>query len=137
MKEIFFFAIIVVLMGCSGSANDAGNPVDHSSSDSLTDKTEPVTSNDGKTIEYHPNGNIKMEGRLNEKGQRDGLWISYYENGTKWSESYYVDGLRDGHNLSFFPNGRIRYVGEYKNDKKVGTWKFYNEDGSFATEETY
>ena len=78
-----------------------------------------------------------MEGKLNANGNRDGLWISYYENGTKWSESYYDDGSREGHSLSFFPSGQTRYIGEYKNDKKIGVWKFYDEDGELFKEETF
>ena len=133
MRSIFFLSIIALLFSCKGS--DIENS-ESTEKDTTVAITLDATSSD-KTVEYHPNGNIKMEGNLNDDGLRQGLWIAYYENGTKWSESYYVDGIRDGHSLSFFPNGRVRYVGEYKNDIKVGTWKFYNEDGSLATEETY
>lgn len=137
MRRIFLLATISLLLSCQGSNDETGEKISETTDEDTTVAiTEDVTSSD-KTIEYHPNGNIKMEGRLNDEGQRQGLWIAYYENGTKWSESYYVDGIRDGHSLSFYPNGRIRYVGEYKNDVKVGTWKFYNEDGTLATEETY
>ncbi|MEO9532377.1 MAG: hypothetical protein ABJG68_08400 [Crocinitomicaceae bacterium] len=91
----------------------------------------------GPYRENYPSGKLKIEGKTNAKGNRDGLWISYYEDGTKWSESYYDDGNKEGHSLAFFPNGQIRYVGEYKNDKKIGVWKFYAEDGELITEETF
>lgn len=91
----------------------------------------------GEYLEYHPNGGIKMQGIYNDNLKREGLWIAYYENGTKWSESYYSNGLKDGHSLTFYPNGKIRYVGEYKLDQKIGTWTFYEESGAFSKEEKY
>lgn len=137
MRSLFFLSIIVFLSSCDNSGNEIDNEDATSTSEDTTVTYSKDLTSSNKTVEYHPNGNIKMEGNLNDDGQRQGLWIAYYENGTKWSESYYVDGIRDGHSLSFYPNGRIRYVGEYKNDVKVGEWKFYNEDGSLATVETY
>lgn len=137
MYRIPFFVLIIMLVACQGADNPE---VENNEGDTTTDTLDtiaPEATEVNKSVEYHPNGNIKMEGKLNDNGRREGLWIAYYENGTKWSESYYVDGLRDGHNLSFYPNGRIRYIGEYKQDVKVGTWKFYNDDGTLATEETY
>ena len=137
MRFIYFLSIIAFLISCKGSEEDSQNNTGSSvETDTTVLVTEDVTTSN-KTVEYHPNGNIKMEGQLNEIGERDGLWIAYYEDGTKWSESYYINGIRDGHSLSFFPNGQVRYIGEYRNDEKVGTWKFYNEDGSLATEETF
>jgi antitoxin component YwqK of YwqJK toxin-antitoxin module len=39
--------------------------------------------------------------------------------------------------VTFFPNGKIRYVGEYKDDEKSGNWKFYDEAGLLISEENY
>ena len=78
------------------------------------DLVHPMPGGDHR--EYHPNGQLKIEGQYDMNSLRTGLWVSYYENGIKWSESYYSAGKRDGHTLSFFPNGKPRYIGEYKND---------------------
>lgn len=91
----------------------------------------------GEYVEYHPNGAVKIKGVHNKNMQREGLWTSYYENGIKWSESYYSNGKRDGHSLTFFPNGGVRYLGEYKDDIKIGTWTFYDETGKVVKEEKY
>ena len=121
MRIIYFLSIIAILISCKGSEEESQTESDTSVEvDSTVEISEDVTTSD-KTVEYHPNGNIKMEGNLNEEGQREGLWVAYYEDGTKWSESYYVNGIRDGHTLSFYPNGQVRYVGEYRNDEKTGT----------------
>ena len=91
----------------------------------------------GDYEEYYPNGALKIKGKNNSEGNREGLWISYYDNGIKWSESYYDNGIKNGHSLTFFPNGGIRYVGEYDNDVKIGTWKFYDETGELVNEEEF
>ena len=91
----------------------------------------------GEYFEYHESGGIKIKGFYNDNLLREGLWVSYYENGTKWSEAYYVDGKRDGHNLTFYPNGKVRYIGEYKNDLKFGEWSFYDENGNLTKTEKY
>ena len=78
-----------------------------------------------------------MKGRYDSKSLRTGLWVSYYDDGSKWSESYYIEGRRDGHSLTFYPNGQIRYRGEYKMEEKIGTWTFYTETGEVSKEENY
>jgi antitoxin component YwqK of YwqJK toxin-antitoxin module len=140
MKNIYFIGIIAFLAACGGTNPDNQND-SSGSKDSLV-KSENIESietipTNGNSTEYHPNGNIKMEGKLNDNGNREGLWVSYYDNGTKWSESYYNDGKKDGHSLSFFPNSQIRYIGEYQDDEKSGTWTFYDEEGNVVTEETF
>lgn len=112
--------------------------------DQIIQESDPSSANGtntgikpGEYFEYYPSGGVKIRGFHNDQLNREGLWISYYEEGTKWSESYYLNGKRDGHSLTFYPNGQIRYVGEYKDDKKTGTWTFYNETGAVTKEEKY
>ena len=42
--------------------------------------------------------------------------IAYYKNG-KYNEEY----------KEYFNNGKINCHGEYKNNKKIGEWNYYNE----------
>lgn len=39
--------------------------------------------------------------------------------------------------IEHFPNGNISLTGTIKNDKKIGTWIFFNENGSIKREITY
>lgn len=127
-----------MIYSCSAETENDGdeNPTTPSA-DTLSDNVQTVETNPNQHLEYHPNGALKIEGKLNDSGRRQGLWLSYYDNGIKWSESYYSNGDRDGHSITFFPNGAIRYVGEYKNDEKVGNWKFYDEEGNLVKEENF
>ncbi len=136
MKNLLYILLFTSIYSCSSDQEEVV----------LETQTEPVEIeveqsdigiSPGEFIEYHPNGNIKMKGRYNSDKEREGLWISYYDNNVKWSESYYVNGKRDGHSLTFFPNGQIRYRGEYDMEKKVGTWTFYSESGEIINEENY
>lgn len=146
MKYLFYFPIIL-LFSCSSNeetqvtSEEPIEEVTQSNSEIETESLDSVVASEpslaGNYQENYPNGALKIEGETNAKGNRDGLWISYYEDGTKWSESYYNDGSKEGHTLSFFPNGQARYVGEYKNDLKTGTWKFYAEDGELIKEESF
>jgi antitoxin component YwqK of YwqJK toxin-antitoxin module len=91
----------------------------------------------GEFLEKYPNGNIQTEGWHDEDGKRTGVWYSYYENGVKWSSLNYLKGLKNGHSVVFYPNGKTRYLGEYKDDIKTGHWIFYDETGEITNEEDY
>jgi len=62
-----------------------------------TDGREIMKNNSGEVKEYHNNGLLRLEGRI-EKGKRSGLW-SFYD-----------------------PDGRLEEVGRYKDGKKDGQW---------------
>lgn len=87
--------------------------------------------------ELYEDGSLKIEGDFDADGQRQGIWVSYYESGIKWSESHYSHGAREGHSITFYPNGKVRYVGEYKDDQKIGKWTFYTEAGDLDQEIEY
>jgi hypothetical protein len=138
MRNLIVFILAGTLVSC---ANEKEEVTENQPTELITEEVETDTTPDpfapGEYIEYHENGAVKISGKNNQDGKREGLWISYYDTGVKWSESYYDDGIRNGHSLSFFPNGGIRYVGEYKNDIKIGVWKFYDETGELEKEEEF
>ena len=81
--------------------------------------------------EYYNNGKLKTEGELRD-GQRHGRWRYYYENGFLWSEGIFHYGVREGVSLIFHDNGYKKVVGKYKNNKAVGEWEFFNEEGKLT-----
>ena len=56
----------------------------------------------GEEKEYYPSGELKRVGSRLKDGSKDGVWTSFYKNGHKLSS------------------------GVYKNDKKEGTWAFWD-----------
>lgn len=142
MKFLLSLFVVIGLIACSGSEEtesivEIETTVPEVVEDTTSNEFVDTLSKPGETVEYHPNGAVKMRGKLNDNSMRHGLWISYYDNGIKWSEAYYVDGVLDGHSITFFPNGKVRYIGEYKNGKKTGAWKFYDESGELVKEENF
>lgn len=141
MKNLFLLLSFAstLFVSCNNSENETEEITIEASPEKI--EAQPIPQNKaaapGEYIEYHPNGGIKMIGIYSETLQREGLWISYYDNGIKWSESYYTNGKQDGHSLTFYPNGKVRYIGEYKNDEKTGTWTFYDDSGNITKEEKY
>lgn len=145
MKFVYILPLfLIALAACGDQAADdntvqssneqmqsAGNGA--SANDTLTNKL--VSTKDYQ--EFYINGALKIEGDYDADKKRHGLWKSYYENGLKWSESFYSHGVKSGHSITFYPTGKVRYVGEYKDDRKIGRWQFYDEEGKLSSEENY
>ena len=145
IRNLLAIALLVSLFSCSGEKEDEGVTIettfeeDSTSEETIENQVQNVIEivPGGEHMEYHENGQLKIEGQYDDNSQRTGLWISYYEDGTKWSESYYVNGVQDGHSLTFFPNGQVRFVGEYKQGEKIGEWTFYDESGEVTNTEVF
>lgn len=102
---------------------------------------ELYSSENGKKVivgleELYEEGQIKIKGDYNEKYQRQGVWKSYYMDGTEWSIGVYENGVENGEKKVWYPNGKLRYQGEIKNGKPVGTWTFWDDQG-VKTEKEY
>ena len=139
--KLFYLLPLFLISSCQSNSSEGQSDTPEiqtvSEEVSTEDENQSPEQKSGMYTEKYPNGQVKIEGMLNKKSERVGLWISYYENGVKWSESYYEKGLLNGHSVTFFPSGKIRYVGEYINDKKVGDWKFYDESGELSKTENF
>ena len=88
--------------------------------------------------EYFPGKKqIKMMGPLDDEKRRHGAWESFYENGKKNSATYYVNGVKNGHSIVYYPNGGVYYYGEYLKDEKIGVWKTFDEQGKLVSEDSF
>ncbi|MEZ4937135.1 MAG: hypothetical protein R2799_06030 [Crocinitomicaceae bacterium] len=90
--------------------------------------------NDGAYREFYDNGQVKIEGYFDQGGKKNGVWKGYSKQGWQQSEIFYLNDKKNGHAVVFHPNGRPKYIGEYKDDIKVGHWRFYDEEGNLTTE---
>ncbi len=102
-------------------------------------KTEKLTEiKNGRFTEWYPGKKqIKFQGMLTKKGDRNGKWSFYSEIGNELSFTVYENGKKEGFTVVKYPNGAIHYTGEYKNDKSVGIWKTYDEKGKLVTEKDF
>lgn len=93
-------------------------------------KDSLIKMENGTYTEYYPDGNrIKLKGLLDEKKQRQGVWDYYSESGVHLSMMEYRDGLKHGVFFQRYKTGVIKRTGNYRNDKQVGEWVEYNEQG--------
>jgi antitoxin component YwqK of YwqJK toxin-antitoxin module len=85
---------------------------------------------EGHYKEWYPGKKqVKYEGALNKKGDREGKWNFYSEKGTLLSFTFYNEGKKNGHSVVKYPDGKIHYYGQYQDDQMVGEWVTYNEKG--------
>lgn len=82
----------------------------------------------GSYVDKYPSGITKFTGYF-RFGQRHGQWMSFYPTGLAWSEMHYDKGLRHGPNMAYYENGKMRYNGFYKNDKKDSIWTYFDTSG--------
>jgi hypothetical protein len=79
----------------------------------------------------HTSDGGRMEG-MRLEGQRDGLWTSYFPNGTIRSRRTYVNGVEQGPAEVFHPNGMTFYRGTFVDGNRVGLWEFFDEQGTLV-----
>ena len=115
--------------------------------DDGTMKNEVLYENDNfkNSTSYHRNGNKKESGEYVFKDSinwRDGIWESWYDDGTLESESLYQMGkVKKRTEYSYFWNGNKKKEGTYIliGDKlrQDGVWKYWNQDGSKDYQRTF
>lgn len=113
---------------------------------------------DGTYTEYSLTGKIIVQGQytdgekngtwsynsdnFSEKGDyiiglKDGLWQSYYPDGTLRYKGKFIQGNADGLHQYFYDNGTPREEQYYKNGIRDKTWRKYDEEGLLVLTVTY
>lgn len=92
----------------------------------------------GKYTEWYPgHKQIKIEGRKDDQGRRQGIWKLYTKDGVELSITVYKDGKKDGHIIVRYPTGILHYKGQYDMDTRIGEWKFYDQSGQLVNTENF
>lgn len=76
---------------------------------------------------------VTKEGRLLYHGP---VW-RWHRNGQFMSKENYVFGAMDGEIPSWFENGKQSSLGSFQKGKRVGRWKFWDEEGRIKFDVTY
>lgn len=133
-KLVWIFLMLFLVAACKGKENNESEtvvkPTEEENILLPKNRQDLITIKNGQYIEYYPGKKqIKFQGFLDDKEQRDGKWIFFGESGAELSVTFYKNGKRHGHTIVKYPSGRLHYVGEYAMDKRIGEWKFYDEAG--------
>lgn len=87
-------------------------------------------------VYFAETGKVVRE-RSYKAGKLNGVSKEYFIDGTKKSETNYVNDKMEGKATWFNSEGRPSVIGLYKNDFKDGTWVYYNADGSEKMRQVY
>lgn len=142
MKKILLFvALIAIIAGCKPKP-EYEKQVSETFPDGTAKREQYFLGKDdnrylAKDIFYYANGQKRVEGEYNKEGKKHGDWTYWYDNGNKWSEGSFNEGLNDGKRTTWHENGQKHYTGEYDKGKRIGIWRFYDEDGNMTKEIDY
>ncbi|MCP5523807.1 MAG: hypothetical protein H7A46_21500 [Verrucomicrobiales bacterium] len=78
---------------------------------------------------YYVNGQRQSEIQY-EGGHYCGQFIGFYTDGSKaYVQHFGVNGA-EGADTGYFRSGRVAYRGQHHQGKQVGTWVWFDEDGT-------
>ncbi len=89
------------------------------------------------TLWYHSNGQINVAEFSDSSGLKQGPFKIYYSNGQPSNIASWKDGKLDGESRSFFDNGQLWDIKNYKLDRRVGKWIEFSKTGDTVKVETY
>lgn len=132
MKQILGLILIAsVSLTVSSCGEEKKAPKKESANDLVEIKN-------GIYTEYYPGRKaVKFKGPQDDESKRNGRWFFYDERGNELSMTEYVNGKKHGFIFVRYPNGAMRYTGEFNMDVESGLWKFYKEDGTIVSEKDY
>ena len=93
-------------------------------------------------IYYLKDSEVPFTGKVSEgkdrlyylNGKQDGKWISFYKNGNIKSIVNWKDGKLNGKYIIYVynSNGTYRTKGAYSMGKPIGEWEYYDKDGKLT-----
>ena len=107
---------------------------------SVNSKTEYDFDRKSITMLTYGDGKILSKTIAKYKGsiQDENMDIDFYENLTKTFIKMKVKKIENGQEIrTFYPSGKLKSIGVYKNNILNGNYKEYNEDGSLKKEILY
>lgn len=84
---------------------------------------------------YYPNGNVRYESKASIKGRPTFPRKEFYETGTLKREIFREDQIKTVKN--YYENGQLMEVINYKEHKKHGNAKFFEENGDLTLEQMW
>ena len=71
------------------------------------------------------------------EGYKEGEWKFFYPNGKYLGLNVFFEGEKNGKIEKYYENGQLEFEGHYKNDRKIGEWKWFDESGNIINTQTY
>jgi antitoxin component YwqK of YwqJK toxin-antitoxin module len=71
-----------------------------------------------------------------KNGVPEGKQLEYFITDTLGKVFYYKNGKLNGNYFEFYPSGKLKYKGNYKDNLKIGIWTYFNEQNKILTKDT-
>ncbi len=92
----------------------------------------------GHIVRYWENGKVADDYTVDENSYKQGYYYkSYYTNSSPMMETTYKDNKINGTYKYYWPNGKLRFIGKYENEVKVGEWVTYDSLGNVSKKEKF
>lgn len=86
---------------------------------------------------YYDDGELAGEGMYNDS-RKDSLWTYYsFYSAAITSTENYVDGIKQGLEKKYYPNGQVSEEIEWNNNTRDGVWNQYFDDGTIKLKSFY
>jgi antitoxin component YwqK of YwqJK toxin-antitoxin module len=97
-------------------------------------KTQVIKVNDDlyQINKFYENGNISEVQYYNSDLNRVGIWVHYSQSGQKESEASFKNDKKDGFWKIYDNNNRLSMILEYKNGKRIHSYSWCEEKGLVA-----
>ena len=155
MKQtLIIMSVLVTLNSCNQECEEIVSKHDNGKAEVLHKYPDCSDSTTYQRDFYFDNGQLGSSGFM-KKGKKDGLFKSWnkegvqtaewhmkqgvehghvqcwYDNGTKSKETNLNEGKVHGFERTWLKNGDLASIGEYSNGKQIGTWKYFEETGTW------
>ena len=64
-------------------------------------------------------------------------YLKKYENGNTHLKIFFKDGMKNGKYREYYPDGKLKVSGKYKNDRQINIWKAYTQEGSLILKKRF
>jgi len=96
----------------------------------------PPSNFTGTWVEYFTNG-VPISRTQCKRGRYFGVSAQFHANGSKAVIQHYTEKGCDGKKTRYYPSGRVSSRGRWRQDKQIGNWVYYDEDGTILSTERY
>lgn len=131
------------LSGCFGASHEEGEtrPLRQFGRNGVLEATGIERFEDGEWLKHGPftfrnARDEEISGGRYKSGLESGEWWQVYEDGSR-GEGSFVKGQRSGMWRTYFPNGTDQDSGRYEEGRRTGEWTSRRQDGSLLRKAMY
>ncbi len=132
---LVFMICIICIVAC-----DSGNPkevkVHYESGELHKQYFVKDGKKEGEYLDYRKDGTIRSKLQF-ENDLQSGKTIHYNEAGNIREVQYFIEGKREFGDTLFYPDGKIQFTTDFKEDKKHGYLRKWDQNGEVFFEAKY